>query len=233
MLPIDNPMLGYYSALLDDIEKFRISNSNRQLALTSSEEYFGKDIPAIVTDALHSELGIDIASHYIRQAEDETIKALKRELKNHYLYPWQQRQKGVGDKTLARFIASVGGDPYWQRRTIKDTGELIDRPRTFDELTAYVGLHVIDGEAVKRRKGVKSNWNTEGKTRLYLIAESCLKQRNSPYRKVYDDARIKYASPNIPLGETDGTAHRRSMRLMMKTILKDIWKEGREYHNSL
>lgn len=32
------------------------------------------------------------------------------------------------------------------------------------------------GVAAKRRKGVRSNWSSEAKTRAYLIAESCIKQ---------------------------------------------------------
>lgn len=97
------------------------------------------------------------------------------------------------------------------------------------------------GVAPRRKRGQKANWSTDAKTRIYLIAESCMKNRNSPYRKVYDDGRAKYAEsvhavacapcaalPGAPL--RDGHKHARAMRLVMKAVLRDLWIESRRLY---
>src|SRR5690606_16891250 len=91
--------------------------------------------------------------------------------------------------------------------------------------------------------GEKANWNPQIKMRTYLIAESCIKQMDSPYRAVYDAARTKYADavhseecrrcgPSgkpAPVGSplSDGHKHARAMRLVSKEILRDLWIEAR------
>ena len=100
------------------------------------------------------------------------------------------------------------------------------------------------GVAPTRARGQQSNWSTEAKTRTYLIAESCIKQMHSPYRTVYDDGRTKYADATHqhvckrcgPSGKPAevgtplslGHQHARAMRLVMKRILLDLWKQSRE-----
>jgi hypothetical protein len=161
----------------------------------------------------------------------------------------------VGDKTAARLLAAIG-DPYWH--TVQD------RPRTVSELWAYCGLHVEHaGVAPRRRKGEQANWSTAAKTRSWLIAEACVKQLRapctkaidkpwaehlegcacSPYRLVYDEARIKYHDavhvlvcarcgpkgvPGLPL--SDGHQHARAMRFVAKRFLRDLWREAKRLH---
>lgn len=102
------------------------------------------------------------------------------------------------------------------------------------------------GVAPTRARGQKANWSTVAKTRAYLIAESCIKQARSPYRAVYDDGRTKYtntahaapcrrcgpagkpATTGTPLSA--GHQHARAMRLVMKEILKDLWRESKRLH---
>lgn len=102
------------------------------------------------------------------------------------------------------------------------------------------------GVAPSRSRGVKSNWNATAKMRAFLIAESCVKQATSPYRAVYDEGRAKYdeathqapcrrcgpagrpAQPGSPLSK--GHQHARALRLVMKTILRDLWVTARDIH---
>lgn len=102
---------------------------------------------------------------------------------------------------------------------------------------------VQGGVAPSRTKGKKSNWNSTAKMRAYLIAESCIKQTRSPYREVYDKARVKHATAthNVecrrcgPSGKPAlvgsplslGHQHARGLRVVAKAILKDIWVEAR------
>lgn len=108
------------------------------------------------------------------------------------------------------------------------------------------GKHV--GVAPKRARGQRANWSTTAKMRAYLIAESCIKQRTSPFRVVYDDARTKYADavhdmPCVRCGPagnpapagsplSDGHKHARAMRAVSKALLKELWRESKRLHES-
>lgn len=103
------------------------------------------------------------------------------------------------------------------------------------------------GVAPTRARGQRANWSTVAKTRAYLIAESCIKQARSPYRAVYDDGRKKYADaihaapcrrcgPSGKPADTGtplsaGHQHARAMRLVMKTLLRDLWAESKRLHD--
>lgn len=107
------------------------------------------------------------------------------------------------------------------------------------------GHHI--GVAPGRARGQKSNWSSTAKMRAFLIAESCMQCRQSPYRAAYDDTRLKYAEathqvecrrcgpagrpaqPGSPL--SDGHKHARALRLVAKTILRDLWREGKRLHD--
>lgn len=82
--------------------------------------------------------------------------------------------------------------------------------------------------------------------RTWLIATSCVKNANSPYRAVYDAAREKYADAThavacrrcgpegspAPIGSPLSAAHQhaRAIRAMCKEILRDLWREARAMH---
>lgn len=84
------------------------------------------------------------------------------------------------------------------------------------------------GVAPKRRKGQKANWNATAKMRAYLCAESCIKQRHSPYRAVYDARRAHTADTHPEW--TDGHSHNDALRVVAKEILKDLWREAKAIH---
>lgn len=123
------------------------------------------------------------------------------------------------------------------------------------------------GVAPKRARGQKANWSSTAKMRAFLIAESSLKQLDkatcpvdpetkaathaedcccSPFRKVYDDARRKYADamhkqPCVrcgPAGKpaptgsplSDGHKHARALRAVSKELLKQLWREAKRIH---
>ena len=104
------------------------------------------------------------------------------------------------------------------------------------------------GVAPTRARGWRANWNSEAKMRTFLVAESCIKKLDSPYRPVYDAGREKYAGAIHqvecrrcgPSGKpaavgsplSAGHQHARAMRLGSKTILRDLWRAARAYHRS-
>lgn len=83
------------------------------------------------------------------------------------------------------------------QKSIKGEGNLVFRIEQKDFATiskwwAYMGRHNVEGNMPKRKKGVVSNWSTEGRTVGFLIGESFIKQvKDHLYRQVYDVRRAK------------------------------------------
>jgi hypothetical protein len=59
--------------------------------------------------------------------------------------------------------------------------------------------------------------------RAFLIAESCIKQRTSPYRADYDRARASWADKDT----SDGHKHNHALRVVAKAVLRDMFIEAR------
>jgi hypothetical protein len=217
---LSDPTLNTLAAQFSDIEQMRIATASRLRILTLDEA----DEDGVMRGwALPENHPSVIALRYQFEAfeiQEKTMeKALAKQLKTHPLHPWIKSQTGLGDKQMARLLGVIR-DPYWN--------ELYQRPRTVSELWAYSGLHVIDGQCAKRRKGQQSNWSAEAKSRIYLIAVSCIKQSKSPYRAVYDDRRAHTAITHPDW--TDGHSHNDALRIMGKEILKQLWIQSRAIH---
>lgn len=254
-----DPSLYLLAAQLDAIEGLRMATANRHRMATrdvaDSDGYLRglgltEDNPAVQRSAVMLDA--------LEKTEHEVVLGLNRIMRAHPLGGWQKVTRGVGEKTLARLLACIG-DPYW------NTAE--DRPRTVSQLWAYCGLHVLPasgslahtaadpghkragahtshaGVAARRAKGVRANWSTDAKTRVYLIAEACLKAGN--YRDVYDDHKARAAAavhvapcPQCKEKEAGtplklGHQHARAMRAMSKQILKELWVEARRLHGAV
>ncbi len=211
---------------VDDIERVRISTANRLRALTDD-----KGIPANSYEGKSLAAQLEAFEH----AERIAILEIRRSMRAHPLGDWCKSQLGIGEKTLARLLGVIG-DP-----AIRFDPEVQEEvPRTLSQLYSYCGY----GDAGKqvRRRGQKANWNAEARKRLHVIAECCMKQMASPYRKVYDDAREHYAEalhvdpcprcgpkgspapPGSPL--SDGHKHARALRAIKKAFLADLWREA-------
>lgn len=132
---------------------------------------------------------------------------------------------------------------------------------------------IVVGVAPRKQKGQLANWNTQARTRTWLIATSCVQQPNGTrYRDTYTTARTKYATathattcqqcstchnchnpltktrkdhlnehgcndrrpeyagPGTPL--TAGHQHARALRIVAKTILKDIYLAAQTWHQT-
>lgn len=229
-----DPVLCILAEALDDIERTRIANENRLRTLTFPDPAYGHGLS--LADPTVAQVAAIVDG--LNAIEAQTIKALQRVMREHPIGGLVADTPGLGEKQTARLLARIG-DPYWH--------DAEDRPRSVRELWAYCGLHVMDGEAPKRRKGEKANWNAEAKKRVWLIAQSCIKQARSPYRKVYDDTRAKYADAihekpcarcgpsgkpaQIGTDLNDGHKHARAIRAMCKAILLDLWIEASIEHD--
>lgn len=78
--------------------------------------------------------------------------------------------------------------------------------------------------AERRRKGHELHYNMRLKTAVHLVGQSFLKS-NSPYRRIYDGAREKYANKRPDW--TDGHQHYAAMRKMVKIWLSHLWDRWR------
>jgi hypothetical protein len=191
-------------------------------------------------DKVLKDLGYDIKAigRPCSCLECSAIRNLEKALVKHPLGPWVKTAVGVGEKQGARLIAAIG-DPYWN--TLHDRPRLVSELWAYCGLHVHPAAHVLHephekvggggkqgdpghdphdthsrvaGVAPTRARGQRANWSTVAKTRAYLIAESCTKQRCaackdldgkhtddctcSPYRIVYDDGRTKYADAVHP-----------------------------------
>lgn len=262
--------IGLLATILDDIEGTRKATANRYEALIRSTadkdgEIRGwgldRDNPfVLVTEALLKR---------IADAENAVIAALEAVVKKHWLGPWIANTKGIGPKQGGRLLGAIG-DPYIRPEIVTADGEVIPAgPRTVSALWKYCGLDVHDDGTVPRRtRGQKSNWSTAAKTRAYLVAQKCMQNLAapcavqdgdkwathvedctcSPYRLVYDAARLKHmnavhkqpcvrcgpaghpAEPGSPLSEAHKMA--RALREVSKEVLKDLWRAAKAYHEA-
>lgn len=157
----------------------------------------------------------------------------------------------VGGQSLCGIqeVSAAGGSSI---PTDQEAGSIAQRGRVGGEQNGHPGLSKAvahegrAGVAPKRARGAKANWSSAAKMRAFLVAESCIKQSGTPYRKVYDATREKYAEavhavecircgpkgkpaqPGSPLSA--GHQHARALRAVAKEVLRDLWREAKRLH---
>lgn len=144
-----------------------------------------------------------------REMETECDKEIKSMAKEYPIIERMTKLKGVGVTLAAKVAAMID----------------IERADTVSALWRYAGYAAIDGERERPKKGEPLHYNVRLKTSCYLIGESFLRS-NSPYRRVYDDAKAYYQA-NRPEW-TKGHIHAASMRKMIKVFLSHLWIIWRE-----
>jgi len=118
-----------------------------------------------------------------------------------------------------------------------------DRFEDVASLWHYFGQHVgADGRAPRRRKGTNIDWNPRGRTILYQLGSTIIKNRKNPWRDFFDQARaIEIAAHDVkhPGCKTkDGHCTMMASRKMVKEIVKRFFlaEKGIQYqedHNPL
>jgi len=128
------------AAVLDDLERVRISNENRLRHLTRDGlDKDGLERGLGLTMEHPSVMRLDAIMRLIRKAEHDATLNLQRQLRAHPLGPWARSIRGLGDKQVARLLAVVG-DPYIrQAMDYPDGTEEPARPRRVSELMRYCG----------------------------------------------------------------------------------------------
>ena len=119
-------LLGHYARQLWDVQKQRIGAGNRVAAL--EREGMGA----------YAEPAREIVKEY-ESIEKAIERVLVKEVKKHFMADWIEAQRGIGLPGFARLLGVTGS---------------LDRFATVSKLWKYLGLHVVDGRAPKREKGV-------------------------------------------------------------------------------
>lgn len=256
--------LALTAEFLSDLERVRIANDNRIRALRD-------DLGA--GNEREAQTSIHLAEVFA--AAEHTVELdLKRILRQTDLGAFVQQTVGLGEKTVARLLGVIG-HPRWHYDN-NESSPTFEQwlPRTVGQLWSYCGYSVVPagghggneiqfigapGVAPSRRRGQQAKYNTEARTRTFLVAEGCVKagvrkldgaddsdgydtthrRAITPLGNVYLAGRVKYAdamhqtecvrcgpsgSPakiGSPLSE--GHKHARALRLVAKTVLKDLW----------
>lgn len=267
-----DPGLYLLASHLDAVEDLRKATENRLRQATRSVADKDGQVRGLgLLDGDPAVISTSTMLDELVKLEHVTVLDLQRALRRHPLGAWQKRQVGVGEKQLARLLAAIG-DPFWHAlhdrpRTVSElwaysglhtlpVGQTLDDTQTVnaeeepadrapDQRLDDTQSAPVRG-AARRRKGERANWSADAKTRAYLIAESCSKQRSSPYREVYDKRRAVTAEKihDRPCPQCNGAGktelilspwkpghqHADALRIVSKAILKDLWIAARDWY---
>jgi hypothetical protein len=89
------------------------------------------------------------------------------------------------------------------------------------------GAVYASGKAQRPQRGEKLHYNSFLRTKLVGVLAPVLLKCNSPWRKHYDDYKLRKASAKW--GLSDAHRHQAAMRYMIKMLLQDIYKEWRTF----
>lgn len=239
--PIADPMLFTLAQTLQDYETLRIAEEHRLRIFSMPSDVPDEDGVCRGFGYAEDSDEVQIVKGLIdplKELEHRTVLSLQKRMRVNPIWPYFKDVKGVGEKTLARLMACIG-DPYLRPL---DDGSYT--PRTVSQLWAYCGMHTMpnkDGEiiAAKRMKGVQANWNTEAKTRLFLLSQGLLRQgirkdkdgnqfAVTEYGQLYLDRRAHTAVTHPEWNPGHGLND--ALRIMGKELLKQLWRAAREIH---
>jgi len=189
------------------------------LKLLTRQFYAAQDQRKAAGNQLYAYNALGLETPYTQQAleeakeyEEHLLKHIRALLKvNPFYNAWLKHIKGVGPLMAASLISEIG------------SVDKFPGPRS---LWAYAGLHVVDGKAPKRAKGVKSNWNPTLRTTCWKLGGQFVKAKTSLGRQLYDGYKgyyIEKDNPSLSKGQIDNRARRK----VVKAFLRCMWAAWR------
>lgn len=154
-----------------------ISSVRGKLANEEETDLNAGEKPAPPTLEEEDRLYLQRQNRLLMLLEADTLERIKQALKAVPISAWLLAQKGIGPTLAGVLISEID----------------ITRCTTPSALWAYAGLHCDQetGQAVRRKKGVKSNWNPMLKTKLVKVLAECFIKSNSPWRSHYDSYKMR------------------------------------------
>jgi len=225
---MDYKDLRVWSEMFEDAQKARIACTNRIERGGVDRDHYASQLEAMC-DAEHK---VELA-----------MKRCFRKVADSDIVAWQKSTLGVGEHMLAHLLGVIGHPRYttlhhWEgdgkaTRVLIDDGPM---ERMVSQLWSYCG----HGDPDRRRRAGMSKeeafalGSPRAKMIVHQIAEASMKCMASPYRKVYDDARERYADRvhandcpqcHAKVGDPwkPGHQHAAALRLVGKEMLKDLW----------
>ena len=159
---------------------------------------------------------------------------------------WQKATNGIGEHLLARLLGHLGHPVWATPHHWEGTGAnrvlITDPPfaRTVGQLWQYCG-HGAPGRIKKGAtfEELAALGSPNLKMIVHLCAEACMKTRTSPYRLVYETARLGVTDKTHtvecvrcgPSGKpaqvgspwSAGHQHAHALRIVGKELLRDLW----------
>lgn len=170
------------------------------------------------------------ARNDLAATEHAIDRQLTRLARQHFLSGWIQDAPGIGLPGFARLLAVTGP---------------LDRFATVARLWAYLGMHVDNGVAPRRRRGQKAPWSAQGRVVCHQLGVAIVRVRRGRYREAYDRKKLEYLTrPRVgpskcPFGQAHTNrkgdvltcglmhAHVAARRYAVKLLLRDLWAAWR------
>jgi len=223
-------LLGHYARLLWDIQKLRIQVGNRISAME-------RDGLTVEWMAPHNETLATLKSQ-----ENAVERQLVRLAKTHIMADWVKDCPGMDYGGFARIVGVTGS---------------FERFPNVAKVWAYMGLHVQNGHAPKKEKGIKANYAPQGRVVAHQIGDSIVKlhrgrnfdryaakkaeylarprmgESGCPMGQVHKDKAGKLLQCVKENGEGESSAHlnNAAMRYAVKMLIKDMWVEWQQRAN--
>lgn len=141
---LQDPALALAADVLDDLERVRTANENRLRQLTRSVEDSDGKTRGFGLDESHPDVArLAAMVETLKRVEHDATLNLQRLMRRHPLGPWVKTRRGIGEKQVARLLATIG-DPYIRPEFVREDGTVTpEDPRTVSALWAYCGLNVL------------------------------------------------------------------------------------------
>lgn len=196
-----------------DLQQPRIMHNNRIKGMIRNEVYDADEAARF-----HGDLTLEL----LETAETHMKQRFTIFIERQPIWQdgWLPSVRGIGPVLAAGLVAELGSSANFDN---------------VGKLWAYCGLHVKDGACVKRKKGVKSNWNSVAKTLCWKVGDSFVKSGGA-YRKLYD-ARKEFEQMKHPESFATGNGKEvrfgkghldaRARRYTVKMFLSNLWEVWR------
>jgi len=151
------------------------------------EKFKDKEIPKYLRDLVKENKITEKEKAYI----ERIIEVQKNAEKYEKEYQKLMMDFVESEPIYTEFLSKIKGiSAVLSANLIKELGYCENAPY-ISSVWKYFGLHVVNGEAPKRKKGVKLNFNLKLRTLAWKIADSFVKQRTPFYRDIYDKEKAK------------------------------------------
>lgn len=174
-------------------------------------------------------------SNYIKKMMEIHKQARKHEVEYKKLMDEYVESEDIYMKFLQhiRGISSV-----LSCNLIKEFGYCENAPN-ISSLWKYCGMHVVNGESPKRKKGQKLDFNLRLRSLCWKIGDSFVKQRTPFYRDIYDKEKARQLKlmekptlsrkpDELSVPKNKLHADLRSRRKMVKIFLAHYWMACKE-----